>query len=63
MLASNYWLADYTKLVLAIIVVAIHSGLRMSIQNEQVKLVVEYAESSAQDIIRKANAAKDTIYK
>lgn len=47
MLASNYWLADYTKLVLAIIVVAIHSGLRMSIQNEQVKLIVEYAESLA----------------
>ena len=47
MLASNYWLADYTKLVLEIIVVAIHSGLRMSIQNEQVKLVVEYAESLA----------------
>ena len=37
----------YTKLVLAIIVVAIHSGLKMSIQNEQVKLVVEYAESLA----------------
>lgn len=37
MLASNYWLADYTKLVLAIIVVAIHSGLRMSIQNEHTK--------------------------
>ena len=25
MLASNYWLADYTKLVLAIIVVAMHT--------------------------------------
>lgn len=43
--ASNYWLADYTKLVLAIVVVAIHSGLKMSIQNESVKLVAEYAES------------------
>lgn len=47
MQASTCWLADYTKLVLAIVVVAIHSGLKMSIQNESVKLVAEYAESLA----------------
>ena len=45
--SNNYWLADYVKLFLAVVVVAIHSGLKMSIQNEQLKLVVEYAESLA----------------
>ena len=47
MLASNYWIEEYTNFDIEIIVDTIHSGLRMSIQNEQVKLVVEYAESLA----------------
>lgn len=44
---QEYWLADYTKLFLAFIVVAIHTGLVSSVQIASAAFFIEYVESLA----------------
>ncbi len=44
---QEYWLADYIKLFLAFIVVAIHTGLVSSVQIASVASLTEYVESLA----------------
>ena len=44
---QEYWLADYTKLFLAFIVVAIHTGLVSSVQIASAASFIEYVESLA----------------
>ena len=44
---QEYWLADYIKLFLAFIVVAIHTGLVSSVQIASAAFFIEYVESLA----------------
>ena len=44
---QEYWLADYVKLFLAFIVVAIHTGLASNVQIASVASCIEYVESLA----------------